>query len=65
MVEINEFLIFCWLPRPTPSEEAPGDGVCSSMETMMLEGKMAHRGGDVYVTRGSFSFPPERTYGSC
>jgi hypothetical protein len=47
--------------------------VCSSMETetMSLDGKMAHRGGDVCVMcvslaksllRGNFLFPPERTY---
>ena len=27
----------------------PGGGVCSSMETMTLEGKTAHHGGDVCV----------------
>jgi hypothetical protein len=57
-------------PRPIPHEVAPGGGVCSSMETMMLEGKMAYHGGDVCVMcvsleqslpRGSFVFPPERT----
>ena len=28
-------------PRPTPCEEAPGDGVCSSIKTMALEGETA------------------------
>ena len=28
-------------PRPTPSEEAPGVGVCSSIKTMALEGGTA------------------------
>ncbi len=37
-----------WL-HPTLSEQAPGGGVCSSMEIMTLEGKTAHRGGDVCV----------------
>jgi hypothetical protein len=37
------------MPRPTPSEEAPGCGVCTSIETMMLEEKTAHHGGDVCV----------------
>ena len=45
-------------------------GVCSSMETMRLEGSTAHHGGDVCVMcvllanslmRGSFSFMPEHT----
>ena len=55
--EINYFLIYFvilyqtlqWRPRPTPSEEAPVGRVCAFMETMTLEGKMAHRGGDVCV----------------
>ena len=33
--------------NPTPSPGVRGE--CSSMETMMLEGKMAHHGGDVCV----------------
>jgi hypothetical protein len=37
------------MPRPTSCEEAPGGGVCSSMETMPLDGKMVHYGGDVCV----------------
>jgi len=77
-VEIHWFLIYFiilyktlwWRPRPTPSEEAPGDGVCSFVETMALEGKTAHHGGDVCVMcvslakslpSRSFSFPPECT----
>jgi hypothetical protein len=45
-------------------------GVYSSMETMPLDGKTAHHGGDVCVMcvllakslpSVSFSFPPERT----
>jgi len=48
-------------------QEAPGGAVCSSMETMPLEGKMAPHGGDVCamcvslaksLPSGSFSFPP-------
>jgi len=27
--------------RPTPCKEAPGGAVCSSIKTMLLEGKMA------------------------
>ncbi len=57
-------------PCPTPCEEAPVCGVYSSMETMPLDGKTAHHGGDVCVMcvllakslpSVSFSFPPERT----
>ena len=33
----------------TPSKEAPEGGVCSSMETMPLDGEMAYPGGDVCV----------------
>jgi hypothetical protein len=33
----------------TPSKEAPEGGVCTSIETMMLEEKTAHHGGDVCV----------------
>ena len=55
--EIHYFLLYFidsdktlrWRPRPTPSEEAPGGGVYLSMETMTLEGKTAHHGGDVCV----------------
>ena len=55
--EINYFLLYFIdstktlrrRPRPTPSQEAPGGGVYSSMETMKLEGKTAHHGGDVCV----------------
>ena len=69
---LNTFIYYtlqCW-PRPTPSKEAPGGGVHSSMETMPLYGEMAHHGGDVCemcvslaksLPSGSFSFPPERT----
>ena len=47
--EINYFLLYCIdsdktlrrRPCPTPCEEAPGGGVCSSMKTMALEGKTA------------------------
>jgi hypothetical protein len=28
-------------PRPTPCEEAPGGGVCSSIKTIALEGETA------------------------
>ena len=51
-----------------PFKEAPGGGGCSYMETMPLDGKMAHHGGDVCVMcvllgkgllRGSFFFPSE------
>jgi hypothetical protein len=39
-------------------------GVCSSMETMMLEGKTAHHGGDVCVMCVSLakSLPREREF---
>jgi len=48
-VEINYILIYFiilfltlwWRPHPTPSEEAPGGGVCSSIKTMALEGETA------------------------
>ncbi len=48
-VEINYFLLHFidsdktlqWRPRPTPSEEAPGGGVCFSIKTMALEGETA------------------------
>jgi len=44
--EINYFLLyfidsdktFQWQPRPTPCEEAPRGGVCSSIKTMVLDG---------------------------
>ena len=36
-------------PRPTPSIEAPRGEVCLSTNPMLLEGKMAHHGGDVCV----------------
>jgi hypothetical protein len=47
--EINYFLLYFIdsnktlqrRPRPTPSEEATGGGVCSSIKTMALEGEMA------------------------
>ena len=47
--EINYFLLyfidfdktFQRRPRLTPCEEAPGDGVCSSIKTMALEEKTA------------------------
>ena len=47
--EINYFLLYFIdsdktlqrRPRPTPCEEAPGGGVCSSIKTMALEGEMA------------------------
>jgi hypothetical protein len=78
VVEINYFLIYFidstktpqQGPHPTPSTEAPGGGVCSSIKTMPLEGKMAHHGGDVCelcvllaksLPNGSFMFPPEQT----
>ncbi len=70
-VEIIQFLIILrWRPCPTPSVEAPGDGVYSSMETMLLDGKTAHHGGDVCMMcvllekslpSVSFLFTPERT----
>jgi hypothetical protein len=59
-----------WWPRPTPSEEAPGGGVYSYMETMPLDGKTAHHGGiflcDFCFTskkssEREFLFLPERT----
>ena len=48
-VEINQTLIYFvnlyktlrWRPRPTPSEEAPEGGVCSSMEIIPLERQIA------------------------
>jgi hypothetical protein len=48
-VEIKYFILYFiilyltlqWWPLPTPFEEAPGGGVCSSMETMVLEGETA------------------------
>jgi hypothetical protein len=56
-VEINYFIIYfiilyqtlCWWSHPTLSKEAPGGVVHSFMETMPLDGKTAHRGGDVCV----------------
>ena len=47
--EINYFLLYFIdsdktlqrRPRPTPSKEAPGGGVCSSIKTMALEGETA------------------------
>ncbi len=47
--EINYFLLYFIdsdktlrrRPHPTPCEEAPGGGVCSSIKTMALEGEMA------------------------
>ena len=47
--EINYFLLYFIdsdktlqrRPRPTPCEEAPGGGVCSSIKTMALEGETA------------------------
>ena len=47
--EINYFLLYLidsdktlqQQPRPTPSEEAPRGGVCSSIKTMALEGETA------------------------
>jgi hypothetical protein len=64
MYLIIVFQTLRWLPRPTPSEEAPVGGVCSSMETMMLEGKTAHHGGDVCVMCVSLakSLPREREF---
>jgi len=56
------FLTLRWRPRPTPSEEAPGSGVCSSMETMTLEGKTAHHGGDVCVLVLASQKPPKREF---
>jgi len=53
-----------------PFQRGSRGGVCSFMETMQLDEKMAHHGGDVCVMcvllakslpSGSFSFPPERT----
>ena len=49
-------------------QRGSGGGVCSSIKTMPLDGKMAHRGGDVCVMcvllakslpSRSFLFPPE------
>jgi hypothetical protein len=77
-VEINYFLLYYidstttfWRrPWPTPSTEAPGGGVCSSIKIMPLEGNMAHHGGDVCelcvllaksLQNRSFLLPPERT----
>ena len=34
-------------PHPTPSTEAAGGAVCSSIKTMLLDGKTVHHGGDV------------------
>jgi hypothetical protein len=56
-VEINYFLLYLIdsdktlrrRPCPTPCEEAPGGGVCSSIKTMALEGEWIHHGGDVCV----------------
>jgi hypothetical protein len=55
--------------QSTPSAEAPGGEACLSIKTMLLEGEMAHHGGDVCklcvllsksLPNGSFLFPPER-----
>ena len=54
-------------PCLTPSAEAPGGTVCSSIKTMPLEGETAHHGGDICelcvslaksLPSGSFLFPP-------
>ena len=53
-----------------PFQRGSWGGVCASMETMTLEGKTAHHGGDVCVMcvllakslpSGSFLYPPEHT----
>ena len=55
-VVINKFLLYFIdstktlqrRPRPTPSAEAPGGGVCST-KTCHWRGKWFHHGGDVCV----------------